>query len=144
MNRYAVDSSILNLYVPLYILLTICFCIFLISLHLTEQSNAVDEAPGLTGNNLNLYADLKQFQKSFMHEEFEKKLNDPENKVNNPGLNGANDIAYIMVSDNVEKNGHSIPLQVAVNRNEIQEFQKRIKICNIQQLTKELTLSIIR
>jgi hypothetical protein len=94
--------------------------LFSIPVQSSAQNNANDESLGLPGDNLNLYAALKLFQESPTLEEFEKKLNDPENKVNNLDLNGDNDIDYIMVSDNVEKNVHSITLQVAVNDKEIQ------------------------
>ncbi|WP_336514645.1 hypothetical protein [Pollutibacter soli] len=84
------------------------------------QSPGEVESLGLPGDNLNLYAVLKIFQESETLEEFEKKLNDPENKINNLDLDGDNNVDYITVNDEVENNVHSISLKVATNRNEMQ------------------------
>ena len=50
---------------------------------------------GLPGDNLNLYAALKLFQESKTLEDFEKAINDPEQKINNLDLDGDDQIDYI-------------------------------------------------
>lgn len=79
------------------------------------------EPLGLPGDNLNLYGVLDLFQKSPTLEEFEKKLNSEESKINNLDLNGNNMIDYINVKDNVNGDAHAIVLQVAVSANEMQD-----------------------
>jgi len=78
-------------------------------------------ALGLPGDNLNLYAVLDIFQKSKTLEDFEKALNDPDNKVNNLDLNNDGEIDYIEVEGHKEGNTHVIVLQVAVNNKETQD-----------------------
>ncbi len=87
------------------------------------KANAQEEPEqlNLPGDNLNLYAVMKLFQESPTLEEFEKKLNDPDNKVNNLDLDGDNNIDYIKVADNVEGDIHNITLKVDVNKDEDQD-----------------------
>jgi hypothetical protein len=76
---------------------------------------------GLPGDNLNLYAVMKLFQESKTLEDFERDLNDPNNRINNLDLNGDNLIDYIKVIDNVDGDVHNIVLQVAVSPKENQD-----------------------
>ncbi len=76
---------------------------------------------GLPGDNLNLYGVLDLFQKSETLEEFEKKLNAEDSKLNNLDLNGNNKIDYISVKDNMKGSVHAIVLQVAINEKENQD-----------------------
>lgn len=85
-----------------------------------SQSTPVDSL-GLPGDNLNLYGVLNVFQQSPTLEDFEKKLNDPDTKLNNLDLNGDDKADYIKVTDHVEGTSHSIVLQVAVNEKETQD-----------------------
>ncbi|TAL69085.1 MAG: hypothetical protein EPN88_06835 [Bacteroidetes bacterium] len=80
-----------------------------------------DDYLGLPGDNLNLYAVMKMFQESKTLEEFEKRLNDENSKINNLDLNGDNVVDYISVFDNIEGNVHNIVMQVAVNEMEKQD-----------------------
>ena len=99
-------------------LLTACvFC--LINIHATAQEE--QDQLNLPGDNLNLYAVMKLFQESPTLEEFEKKLNDETNKVNNLDLNGDNQIDYIKVVDNPEGDTHNISLKVSVSKDEEQD-----------------------
>ncbi|MFH6993646.1 hypothetical protein [Flavobacterium sp. FlaQc-48] len=86
-----------------------------------SQTDNEPVALGLPGDNLNLYAVLDIFQKSKTLEDFEKALNDPDNKVNNLDLNDDGQIDYIEVESHKEGNTHVIVLQVAVNNNETQD-----------------------
>ena len=93
------------------------FCMFAIQATAQEEPEQLN----LPGDNLNLYAVMKLFQESPTLEEFEKKLNDESNKVNNLDLNGDNQIDYIKVVDNPDGDIHNIALKVAVSQNEDQD-----------------------
>ena len=76
---------------------------------------------GRPGDNLNLYAVMDLFQESRTLEGFERSLNDMDSRINNIDLNGDNMVDYIMVSDYVDRNVHTIVLRVALDRNETQD-----------------------
>lgn len=100
------------------------FAILMIGLYSLPVFSQTDNEPvalGLPGDNLNLFAVLDIFQKSKTLEDFEKALNDPDNKVNNLDLNDDGQIDYIEVESHKEGNTHVIVLQVAVNNNETQD-----------------------
>ena len=86
-----------------------------------KAQNQPDEYLGLPGDNLNLYAVMNLFQESETLEDFERKLNDPDTRVNNLDLNGDNMVDYIMVNDYVDGDDHNIVMQVALNSNERQD-----------------------
>ena len=87
-----------------------------------SQIKETHDSLGLPGDNLNLYGVLDLFQKSETLEEFEKKLNSEDSKLNNLDLNGNNKIDYISVKDNMKGNAHAIVLQVAVSEKETQDI----------------------
>lgn len=93
----------------------------LFSLPVFSQSDNEPVALGLPGDNLNLYAVLDVFQRSQTLEDFEKALNEKDNKINNLDLNNDGEVDYIEVEGHKEGNTHVIVLQVAVNSNEIQD-----------------------
>jgi hypothetical protein len=102
------------------------FCLFNIKLIAQDQPppQGQQQQPdqlNLPGDNLNLYAVMKIFQESPTLEEFEKKLNDPNQKINNLDLNGDNQIDYIKVIDKQDGDTHNIALKVAINQNEDQD-----------------------
>lgn len=76
---------------------------------------------GLPGDNFNLYAVMNLFQSSETLEAFERKLNDPEQMVNNLDLNNDNYVDYIMVLDYAEDDLHNIVLRVALNEHDYQD-----------------------
>ena len=76
---------------------------------------------GLPGDNLDLYGVLDLFKKSENPEEFEKKLNSSETKLNNLDLNGDGETDYIRVIDRTENNLHALVLQIPINEDESQD-----------------------
>jgi len=76
---------------------------------------------GLPGDNLNLYAVLDLFKKSSSVEDFESRLNNQDNHVNNLDLNGDNEIDYIRVVDYGKDDFHTLVLQVPVSKTEAQD-----------------------
>ena len=77
---------------------------------------------GLPGDNLNLYGVLTLFKESKNVEEFEKKLNTPDNKVNNLDLDHDGKIDYIRVKDYGENGVHSLVLQDPITATETQDL----------------------
>ncbi len=103
-----------------YIITTILAVLMTAGATLTARSYP-DDYLGLPGDNLNLYAVMNLFQESQTLEEFERKLNDPDLRVNNLDLDGDNYVDYITVHDYVDGNVHNIVLRVALNRYETQD-----------------------
>jgi len=77
---------------------------------------------GLPGDNLNLYGVLSLFKDSKNVEDFEKKLNTPDNKVNNLDLDNDGKIDYIRVKDYGENGIHSLVLQDPISATEAQDL----------------------
>ena len=92
-----------------YIITTILAVLMTAGATLTARSYP-DDYLGLPGDNLNLYAVMNLFQESQTLEEFERKLNDPDLRVNNLDLDGDNYVDYITVHDYVDGNVHNIVL----------------------------------
>ena len=85
-----------------------------------SQQQAPDSL-GLPGDNLNLYAVMKIFQESKTLEEFERKLNDKENHINNLDLNNDKKVDYIKVVDHQQGSTHNIVMQIPVSEKEMQD-----------------------
>jgi len=92
----------------------------LLAMQAIQAQDKEPESLGLPGDNLNLYAALKLFQECKTLEEFEKRLNDEEEKINNLDLDNDEKIDYITVTDNVKDDVHSIALEVFMNKDEKQ------------------------
>lgn len=102
---------------------TFSLLVFLIAVAVQLQAQSTQpKSLGLPGDNLNLYAALKVFQESKTLEEFEKTINDPDQKINNLDLDGDNQIDYITVVDKVKDDVHSITLRVDINSREQQDI----------------------
>ncbi|MGZ4049384.1 MAG: hypothetical protein ACXVPU_16075 [Bacteroidia bacterium] len=102
-------------------ILILFFVIYCIS---SGYSQAIPKGDslGLPGDNLNLYAVLDLFQKSETFEVFEKKLNDPDAKVNNLDLNNDGKTDYIKVIDHQQGDAHTVVLQDPVSEKENQDI----------------------
>ncbi|HTL80308.1 MAG TPA: hypothetical protein VL651_01315 [Bacteroidia bacterium] len=81
---------------------------------LSAQTASADST-GLPGDNFDLYAALDLFKASSSLEDFEKRINDETNNVNNLDLDEDGDVDYIQVVDNMSGDAHAIQLQVAVS-----------------------------
>lgn len=90
------------------------------AINVRAQQNPA-EYLGLPGDNLNLYAVMDLFRESETLEGFERNLNDENTKINNLDLNNDNLIDYIMVSDYVNGDDHTIVLSVAISKTEKQD-----------------------
>lgn len=76
---------------------------------------------GLPGDNFDLYAAMELFKKSETPEAFEKALNANDNEINNLDLDADGKVDYIKVVDKTENHIHSIVMQVAVSKEEVQD-----------------------
>lgn len=83
---------------------------------------SIIDSTGLPGDHFSLEAALDIFKKSSTPEEFEKKLNEQNNKINNLDLNGDGNVDYVRVEDHHEGDVHAIVLQVPVNEEEHQDI----------------------
>lgn len=73
------------------------------------------------GDDFSLEGALELFKQSASPEEFERKLNSPESRVNNLDLNGDGEIDYIRVIDRNEGNVHAFILQAVLSSGEGQD-----------------------
>src|SRR6187402_242739 len=73
------------------------------------------------GDDFSLEGALELFKQSASPEEFERKLNSPEAKVNNLDLNGDGEIDYIRVIDRNQGDVHAFILQSVISKNESQD-----------------------
>ncbi|MDQ3109169.1 MAG: hypothetical protein M3R17_04675 [Bacteroidota bacterium] len=87
------------------------------------SAKAIEEndSLGLPGDNLDLFGVLELFKQSSSLEDFEKKINDPANEVNDLDLNNDENVDYIRVIDQREGDAHAIILQVPVSATESQD-----------------------
>jgi len=76
---------------------------------------------GMPGDNLNLRVVLSIFKQSSSVEDFEKRLNSADTKVNNLDLNGDNQVDYLRVVDYGKDEFHSIVIQDPVSKLESQD-----------------------
>lgn len=79
------------------------------------------DSTGLPGDHFSLEATLELFKESESLEDFEKKLNQEDNGVNNLDLNEDGEIDYIRVEDHTDGNVHAIALQALLGENEVQD-----------------------
>ena len=96
--------------------------LFLPSQLLYAQDKASADSTGLPGDNFSLQGALELFKKSSSLEDFEKRLNDKSNNVNNLDLNGDDKVDYVKVTDKMDKDAHAIVLRVNVNAKESQDI----------------------
>lgn len=111
----------INLKVMKKFLITSLLAVLAATTTIVRAQNYQEAYLGLPGDNLNLYAVMNLFQESQTLEEFERKLNEENSRINNLDLNGDNFVDYITVNDYVDGNVHNIVLRVALNRFENQD-----------------------
>lgn len=121
----------------------ICLAVALTCAFLSPVFSQQKQAPdslGLPGDNLNLYAVMKIFRESKTLEEFERKLNDKENHINNLDLNNDNKVDYITVTDHQKGDAHNIVLQVSLSAKEKQD----VAVFNVEKNKKgEVTFDLV-
>lgn len=91
-------------------------------IQVNSQTAEVSDSLGLPGDNFDLYGALDLFKSASSLEDFEKKLNEENNQVNNLDLNEDGDVDYILVVDNKDGDAHAIQLQIAVSETETQDI----------------------
>ncbi|MCK5856709.1 MAG: hypothetical protein KAG64_04420 [Bacteroidales bacterium] len=91
------------------------------------------------GSNLNLQAVAELFRTSKDLEEFEKRLNDKDEGVNNLDLNEDGETDYLRVVDHAEKNTHVIVIQAVVGKDKFQD----VASIDVVQDGDKITLQIV-
>ncbi len=95
----------------------------------TEQADST----GLPGDGFSLEAAIELFKTAESPEDFEKKLNAPDNKVNNLDLNSDGEVDYIQVFDQSEGEAHALVLRALVSEKEAQD----VAVIEIEKQGKE-------
>jgi hypothetical protein len=85
------------------------------------SASAQTDSLGLPGDNLNLKAVLSIFRESSDIEDFEKRLNSADFKVNNLDLNNDNQVDYLRVVDYGKEDFHTIVIQSLISKTESQD-----------------------
>ncbi len=86
-----------------------------------SQTNTDTGELGLPGDNLDLYAVLDLFQKSKTIEDFEKSLNDENNKINNLDLNDDKKVDFIKVETKKDGDDFTFILRDPISKSETQD-----------------------
>lgn len=86
------------------------------------SAQTVADSTGLYGDHFSLEGALDLFKSSSSPEDFEKRLNEPDNAVNNLDLNEDGEVDYIRVIDNMEDDIHALVLQVPISKDENQDI----------------------
>jgi hypothetical protein len=95
--------------------------LFLIAGVVTASAQNTTLESEVPGDNFSLEGALELFKKSASPEEFERKLNASDSRVNNLDLNGDGEIDYIRVIDRNEGNVHAFILQAVLSSTESQD-----------------------
>lgn len=85
------------------------------------SSYAQSDSLGMPGDNLDLRAVLNIFKESKNPEDFEKKLNAADTKVNNLDLNNDDQVDYLRVVDSEKDGVHTIVIQAPISKSESQD-----------------------
>jgi hypothetical protein len=104
----------------------------------TSLINAQTEAEptGFDGDHFSLEGALDLFKQSASLEDFEKKLNEEKNNINNLDLNEDGEIDYLRVEDKMDGDVHAIVIQAPVSDKENQD----IAIIEIEKTGKETAM----
>lgn len=86
------------------------------------QNPASSDSTGLPGDHFSLQGALEMFQQAASPEDFEKKINDPNNNVNNLDLNGDGEVDYIRIVSKMENDVQVLVLQTPVSAEENQDI----------------------
>lgn len=97
--------------------LSVLAACLLFGVNVSAQSDSL----GLPGDHLDLNAVLSIFKQSNSVEDFEKRLNAADSKVNNLDLNGDDQVDYLRVVDYGKDDFHSIVIQDPVSKTESQD-----------------------
>lgn len=92
------------------------------------------DSTGLAGDHLDLNAVMELFRESESPEDFEKRLNSKDSKVNNLDLDDDGEVDYIRVIDSGDSTAHALVLQVPINENESQD----VAVIELEETSKDV------
>jgi len=97
-------------------------CLILVSSAGFAQETGQPDSTGLPGDNFSLEGALEMFKKATSPEDFEKRINTENNKVNNLDLNEDGNIDYIRVINKKDNDVQVFILQAVVSETENQDI----------------------
>jgi hypothetical protein len=105
-------------------MMNISFLLIVFGLFIQRPAAQINtpDSTGLPGDNFDLQGALQMFQQAASPEDFEKKINEKNNHVNNIDLNEDGEVDYIQVLDKSDKENHAFILQIAVSATETQDI----------------------
>lgn len=104
----------------LKILFSALLGLLMTGVHAQDRTTVSVTGPEIS-DNLDLRAVASIFGDSKNLEDFENRLNDPNNQISNLDLNGDNQVDYLRVIETVEGNTHIIVLQSVLGRDMFQD-----------------------
>ncbi|MGL2966313.1 hypothetical protein [Flavobacterium sp. XGLA_31] len=99
-----------------------CVALLLVAFGINTGFAQEDNRPNYTGENFSLEGALAMFKESSSLKQFERKINDKNNNVNNLDLNNDGDIDFINVDDIKDGDSHIIVLSTYLNETEKQDI----------------------
>lgn len=99
-----------------------CLIVLCCSFTVFAQANTPTNQEEQLGENFSLEGALEMFKTAQSIEDFEQKINDEQNNINNLDLNEDGQIDYVRVIDHVEGEVHALVLQVPLNEKEAQDI----------------------
>ena len=115
------------------LIFTLAFSLFF-TFVTTAQTEA--EPTGFAGDHFSLEGAIDLFKQSSSIEDFEKKLNDEKNNINNLDLNEDGKIDYLRVEDKMDGDVHAVIIQAPISDSENQD----IAVIEIEKTGKETAI----
>lgn len=116
-------------------------CLFLTMFTTVLVAQPSYERSGYYGDNFSLEGALDLFEKSRSLDDFERRLNNEENWINNLDLDNDRRIDYIRVEHRrFDRNFHAIVLQINFGRNDVQD----VAVIELEQVgTRKVDIQIV-
>jgi hypothetical protein len=115
------------------LIFTLTFSLFF-TFVITAQTEAVPT--GFDGDHFSLEGAIDLFKQSSSIEDFEKRLNEEKNNINNLDLNEDGEIDYLRVEDKMDGDVHAIIIQAPISDSENQD----IAVIEIEKTGKETAI----
>ncbi len=101
---------------------TVLSIITIASSYFAMSGQTTADSTGYDGDHFSLEAALESFKSSETLEDFEKNINEENNRINNLDLDQNGEIDYVRIEDHVDGNTHVIVLQVPLGEHESQDI----------------------
>lgn len=101
--------------------LILLLLVFTASNFYAQDTTTVEAKNESIAENLDLEAVASVFGEAKDLEDFEKRLNDPDLKINNLDLNGDGEVDYLRILENGEENTHVVTVQAVIGKDKYQD-----------------------